>query len=178
MKIGIIVGSIRKESYNLKLAEYLIDRFKDIRFSLIDIKNMPMFSEDIEDQKIDIVDKNRKLIKESDALIIISPEYNGSIPGVLKNSLDWFSRKEYPFMNKPYMLMGATIGNLGTIKVQAELRELFDTAAYKMVGIPNNEFGISKIQEKIEDDKIVDERTIEKIDERMKEFINWIDKVK
>lgn len=122
MQILIITGSLRKESFNTKLAKLAIkyikkhSKFTPKLITLNDY-NLPIFNQDKEKSNYPVkADKLAKLIKKTDAIIFVSPEYNGGIPGGLKNLIDWISRhKEGNLWNyKKYCLMGATIGPIGT----------------------------------------------------------------
>lgn len=176
MNIAIIVGSIRNNSYNKMVAKHIVKTFgEEVEFKCVDIESLPFFNEDIENEQIDSVDLARKIIRESDGVIIITPEYNGAIPGVLKNALDWFSRKDYVLMKKKYISLGASIGIFGTSKAQAQLVQLLDTGAYQMQRIPNSNITISNISEYIDENgNIIDERRIKKIDDGIEKFIKWL----
>src|SRR5690554_3595840 len=93
MKIIVIPGSIGTKSYNRKLATFMKKRYqKLLDIEILDIENIPMYNMDIELDPPEIIIEYRKKIIESDGIIFATPEYNHSIPGVLKNTLDWFSR--------------------------------------------------------------------------------------
>lgn len=130
MKIIAIVGSLRKDSYNLKLANIVKNKLKDIDFEIITLENIPMFNEDIEFPPPIQVKELRDKIINSDALWIFSPEYNNSIPGVLKNTIDWLSRpisetEKQVLNNKKVILSGTTPGPFGTINAYNELVKIF-----------------------------------------------------
>lgn len=122
-----IAGSLRRGSYNaavLRAAQELapagmtIERFEQIG-------DIPLYDEDLREKGLPpAVEALRSRIKAADALLIVTPEYNGSIPGVLKNAIDWASRPpEQPFAGKPIALMGASPGLLGTVRAQYHLRQ-------------------------------------------------------
>ena len=174
--IGIIVGSLRKESYNMKLAKYIVDRYRDLaNFKIIEIGDMPLFNEDLEDDLPKSVWKARREIEDKDGIIFITPEYNYSISGVLKNALDWFSRDDYVLMRKPYIVMGASNGSIGTTRAQSDLRKILNSGAFKMYSLSGNEFLFARIQDKMnEDGDLIDEGTIKRLDKRIDEFIKFI----
>lgn len=176
MKIAVIVGSIRKDSYNKMVGNYIKEKYKDqAEFDFIDISSLPFFNEDIENEEIESVDNARKIIKESDGIMIITPEYNSQIPGVLKNALDWFSRKDYCMMKKRYISIGASIGMYGTSRAQVVLNQLLDTGAYQMERIPNSNITLSNITKKVNDNgEIIDEKIKKDIDSGVQKFIDWI----
>ena len=107
MNIAIIVGSLRKESYNKRIAEFLIKRY-DGKYNLeiVSIDKLPLFNEDIEDDPPVEVIQFKEKIKNSSGVIFVTPEYNHSIPGVLKNALDWCSRVDRVLVRKPTFIIG------------------------------------------------------------------------
>lgn len=122
-------GSLRQKSHNrnlLKAAETVLPEGMSLQiFDLIDI---PLFNQDVEAEGIpDAVMAFREAMKTADALLIATPEYNWSIPGVLKNALDWVSRKgpdkQAPLDGKTVAIMGAG-GGSGTLRAQMHLRDI------------------------------------------------------
>lgn len=172
---GIIVGSLRKESYNMKVANYIVKKYSDkANFEIIDIKDFPLFNQDLEDNVPEAVLKARKKTKEKDGIIIISPEHNHSVPGVMQNALDWFSRDDYAMMKKPYLLMGASDGSIGTARMQGHIRQVLNSGAFQMYSMPYNEFLFARIQDNIDEDgNLTNEYTIKKLDRRIDEFIKF-----
>lgn len=123
-----ISGSLRKDSFNtaaLRACQQLLP--DGVRLSLFDIAPIPLYNEDLRAQGFPAaVEDLRRQIAAADALIIATPEYNYSVPGVLKNAIDWASRPpQQPFDNKPIALIGATPGGLGTSRSQYHLRQVF-----------------------------------------------------
>ncbi|MBM3486054.1 MAG: NAD(P)H-dependent oxidoreductase [Alphaproteobacteria bacterium] len=123
-----ICGSLRRNSYNrglLRAAQKVKPEGVTIEeFDLIDI---PMFNPDAFDATgfPKAVQDFRARIKAADAILIATPEYNYSLPGVLKNAIDWASRPpEQPFAKKPIAIMGATLGAWGTTRAQYHLRQV------------------------------------------------------
>ncbi len=123
-----IAGSLRKGSFNaatLRTAQTLAPAGMTIES--FDISPIPLYNEDVREQGFPApVEDLRTRIKGADGLLIVTPEYNYSIPGVLKNAIDWASRPpEQPFDGKPIGLMGASAGALGTGRGQYHLRQCF-----------------------------------------------------
>jgi chromate reductase len=121
-------GSLRKDSYNkalLRVAAELMP--KGVVFETFDLEGIPPFNQDLETKPPEKVKQFKSKIKAADAILIATPEYNYSIPGVLKNAIDWASRPylDNAFDNKPVALMGASIGMLGTARAQYHLRQCF-----------------------------------------------------
>lgn len=136
IKVLAFAGSTRKDSYNKKLVQEAaqIARSMGTSVKVIDLKDfsMPHYDEDLEKSDwMPVNAKNfRRLMIESDAIIISTPEYNGSIPGVLKNALDWASRSEdgqgsrEAFKGKHFAIMGASPGGGGGIRGLIHLRSI------------------------------------------------------
>ena len=180
MKIGIIVGSISKNSNNMKIGKFLVEEYKqDFDMNIIDIKDLPMYNEDIELDPPETVKKLKREVKDSDALIFITREYNRSTPGVLKNALDWLSRVDRPLLGKPTMVIGATMGSLGTSRAQTHLRQILNSGGIACLNLPSNEVLISNIGDKLDENgNLIDQSTIDFLDLTMKNFIEWVKKVK
>jgi chromate reductase len=124
-----ISGSLRKASYNtaaLRVACELAPPGMEIE-AYQGLGNLPLYNEDVRTQGFPpAVQDLRDRIKAADALLFVTPEYNYSVPGVLKNAIDWASRPpEQPFDGKPIAIMGASPGALGTARAQHHLRQSF-----------------------------------------------------
>jgi chromate reductase len=127
LKILGIAGSLRQGSYN-KLALKAAVELKpaDMDIDIFDIGAIPPYNEDLRTQGFPtVVQELREKIRAADALLIATPEYNYSIPGVLKNAIDWASRPpDQPFDGKPLAILGASGGRLGTARAQYHLRQV------------------------------------------------------
>jgi chromate reductase, NAD(P)H dehydrogenase (quinone) len=128
IKILGIAGSLRKESYNksaLKAAQALAPEGTEVE--IFDIAGIPLFSQDDEHNVPPKVTEFKKRIHAADAILFVTPEYNYSVPGVLKNAIDWASRPygESAWHGKPVAIMGASVGTLGTARAQYHLRQMF-----------------------------------------------------
>lgn len=180
MKIVAIAGSISKESYNKKLVRYIQDRYKDrLDIEILDLKDVPMYNEDDEMNPPDIIKEMRKKILASDGILISTPEYNHSIPGVLKNTLDWLSRVEQVMLGKPGMVVGASMGLFGTVKAQIHLRQILNSSGIGVITLPANEVFIGSVQDKMDEDgNLTDKATIKFLDNSMDNFIKWIETIK
>ena len=127
MKVLGICGSLRQGSYNamaLRAAQKLAPAGMEI--SIADISRIPMYNDDVrvagEPAEVSAL---KAQLRAADAVLIVTPEYNFSIPGVLKNTLDWMSRPpEPPFDGKVVAIMGASPGPVGTARVQYDLRKV------------------------------------------------------
>jgi len=122
--IAVLVGSLRKNSYNRKLFQVCNRQAPDeLRFIDVPVA-LPLFNEENEDPFPPEVVAFRKALQESDGILIISPEYNRSIPGGLKNAIDWASRADNVFSGKRVATAGVTVGRLGTAPMQQHLRSI------------------------------------------------------
>lgn len=180
MKIVAIAGSNGKNSNNKKLINFMKKRYEGkLDMEILDIGEIPMYNQDNELNPPHIVKEFRAKIKSSDGILISTPEYNHSIPAVLKNALDWFSRVEQVMIGKPAMVVGVSMGNLGTVKAQIHLRQILNSGGIGTLTLPGNEVFIGTIQDKIDESgNLIDEGTIKYLDETVDNFIKWIEKVK
>lgn len=178
MKIIAILGSISKKSNNKRLAKFIKERYEDtLDIEILTIENIPMYNEDIELDPSEIITNYREKIKSSDGLIFITPEYNHSIPGVLKNVLDWSSRVERVMLNKPAMILGGSTGIMGTIRAQTHLRQILNSPGVGAITLPLNEVFISNIEDKLVDGNFSDDSTIEFLDRTVDNFMKWVNKI-
>ncbi len=125
-KIGVIVGSLRKESFNLKTAKALIELApKSLALELVDISGLPMYNEDLEEETPKEWVALRKEIKAVDGLLFLTPEYNRSVTGVLKNALDVGSRPygKGVWSGKPGAIVSVSIGAIGGFGANHHLRQ-------------------------------------------------------
>ncbi len=134
MKILAFAGSLRGGSFNRKLVAIAADALRgQAEVDLLDLREVPMppFDGDIEAR--DGLPKGARLFKQriaaADALLICSPEYNWSIPGTLKNVIDWASRDGNPFKGKIAQLMGASPGAYGAVRSALALRQVLSALA-------------------------------------------------
>ena len=123
-----IAGSLRRKSYNraaLRAAQQLVPQ--DAVLDIFELDGIPVFSEDDERQPPVKIVELKKRIREADAILFVTPEYNYSIPGGLKNAIDWASRPygDNAWNGKPVAVMGASLGTLGTARAQYHLRQVF-----------------------------------------------------
>ena len=123
-----IAGSLRRASYNrgaLRAAQQLASA--DTRIEIFDLAGIPVFNQDEDAQPPQKVADFKARIRAADAILFVTPEYNYSIPGVLKNAIDWASRPygDSAWDGKPVAVMGASVGTLGTARAQYHLRQMF-----------------------------------------------------
>src|SRR5947209_4110485 len=122
-----IAGSLRRQSYNrsaLRAAKQLAP--EGVTVKIFEIDGIPGFNEDDEKNPPAKVVELKKRIRAADALLFVTPEYNYSVPGVLKNAIDWASRPygDSAWSGKPAAIMGASMGTFGTARAQYHLRQM------------------------------------------------------
>ncbi|WP_419905804.1 NADPH-dependent FMN reductase [Kiloniella sp.] len=125
--IVAVVGSLRKGSYNRALLREAIEAVPEgVTIEVFDkLADLPLFNEDIETQETpDTALAFKEVIRKADALLVVTPEYNSGLPAVLKNAIDWASRgSPSVFKNLAVGIMGTSPGAMGTVKVQAQLKQ-------------------------------------------------------
>src|SRR3954470_19988695 len=175
VKILGIAGSLRKGSYNrgaLRAAQELVPN--DAEIEIFDLHGIPPFSEDDEKNPPATVVEFKKKISEADAILFATPEYNYSIPGVLKNAIDWASRPygESAWSGKPAAIMGASIGTIGTARAQYHLRQCM--VFLNMFPINQPEVMIGNAATRFDaDGNLTDEPTKEYIRKLLANLVAW-----
>lgn len=138
-RIAVLVGSLRRESINAKLAtavETLAP--EELSFERLSIGDLPLYDQDDDADQADEVVRLKGRIGAADGLIFVTPEYNRSIPGVLKNAIDHASRPygKNAFAGKPAGLLGASVGAIGTAVAQQHLRNVLGYLDVPVLGQP------------------------------------------
>lgn len=126
-KVGVFIGSLAKESINRKLAKALERMAPDsLQLTEIPIKDLPVYSWDYDANYPQVAKDFKEAIAKVDALLFVTPEYNRSIPGGLKNAIDWGSRPwgKNSFAHKPSAVIGTSPGAIGTAVGQQHLRSI------------------------------------------------------
>lgn len=181
IKILGIGGSLRKGSFNKSLlfaAKEMCPETAEVEI-YERLSEFPPYNQDIEAQGIpEVVKDFKQKIREADAILISSPEYNYTIPGFLKNAIDWASRPitDNPFDNKPVALMSAATGMLGGSRMQYHMRHLL--VYLNMHPLNKPEVIVSFARDKIQDGKVTDEHTRDKIKQLLEALIDWTQRIK
>jgi chromate reductase len=176
-----ISGSLRKGSYNTALLHVARELMPDgMTMEIADFSGLPIFNAD-EDQPPPssaqapaIVQAFRDTLRAADALVIASPEYNYSIPGGLKNAIDWASRppRDSALNGKPLAIMGATTSLLGTARMQYHLRQV--CVFTNMFPLNKPEVFVAKAQEKFDaEGKLIDEMARTLIRSQLEALLAW-----
>jgi chromate reductase len=137
MKVLGVAGSLRRDSHNRKLLRAAGSLLPpEVQLTEYDrLKHIPAFDEDDEAAPPLTVTHWREAIEEADAILFATPEYNSSIPGQLKNAIDWASRpvKTASLRNKPVAVIGTSTGSFGAVWAQAELRKVLGAAGARVI---------------------------------------------
>jgi len=175
-----IAGSLRKGSFNkalLRNAEELLPDGAELEF--FDLEGIPPFNQDLEKDPAPKVKELKAKVRAADGLLIATPEYNYSVPGVLKNAIDAASRPygDNPFDGKPVAIMGASIGMLGTARAQYHLRQTM--VFLNMLALNRPEIMVPFADKKFDEKgRLTDETTKEKVKELVAALVEWINKIK
>src|SRR5688572_22833629 len=138
-QIGYVIGSLRKESHNRKLANALIKLGPpDFNFKELRIGDLPLYNQDDDRSQAPEVQRFKSELRAVDAVMFVTPEYNRSIPGVLKNAIDHASRPygQSAWAGKPAGVIGASIGQIGTAVAQLHLRTILAALDMPTLGLP------------------------------------------
>ncbi len=179
VKILGIVGSLRKNSFNKALMRVAMELVPaNAQLEVYDIEGMPLFNQDLENQPPEIVKQFKAKIRAADAILIATPEYNYSIPGVLKNAIDCASRPygDNAFDGKPVAVMGASVGMLGTARAQYHLRQSF--VFLNMLPINRPEVMVTFAEKKCDQNgNLTDEATKKLVKELLENLVAWTKKL-
>jgi chromate reductase, NAD(P)H dehydrogenase (quinone) len=170
-----IAGSLRSGSYNraaLRAAVQLAPQ--DATIETFELHGIPGFSEDDEANPPDNVVELKKRIREADAILFVTPEYNYSVPGVLKNAIDWASRPygDSAWSGKPAAIMGASVGMLGSARAQYHLRQIM--VFLNMFPINQPEVMIGNASQRFDGSgTLTDEKSKELIGKLLQSLVDW-----
>ena len=139
IKVAVIVGSLRKDSFNRKFADAIARLAPEgLVFEQVAIDNLPLYNQDHDGNEVDVVKQFRAQIQSAQAVLFLTPEYNRSIPGVLKNALDQGSRPygKSVWAGKPAAVAGVSVGAIGTALAQQHLRNVLAYLDVPVLGQP------------------------------------------
>lgn len=173
-KIAVFVGSLQQNSINKKLAQNL-ERLapEGIEFEYVDL-NLPLFNQDLEGDFPVEAKKVKDQVEAADGVLFVTPEYNRSIPGVLKNAIDWASRPwgHNSFDSKPVCIVGATISPVGTAVAQSDLRHIAGYLNTRLMGQP--ELYLALAGNKFNDDGTIVAESEELLKTYIDSFNAWV----
>ena len=138
-KVAVIVGSIRKDSFNKKLAAALAKLAEGkLAFDMVRIDDLPLFNQDNEASPPPAVTRMKTQIAASDGVLFVTPEHNRSIPAALKNAIDWATRPHgtSAFKGKPGAIIGTSRGGIATAVAQSHLRTIVGSHLVALLGSP------------------------------------------
>lgn len=180
VKILGIAGSLRKGSYNravLRAAQKLVP--DNARLEIFELDGIPPFNQDLEMQPPQAVSELKNKVRSADAILFVTPEYNYSVSGVLKNAIDWGSRPygDSAWEGKPAAIMGASIGMMGTVRAQYHLRQMF--VFLNMYALNRPEVMIPRAADKFDaQGNLIDNDTRERIRELLSALVVWAIRLK
>lgn len=180
IKILGLAGSLRKKSYNralLKAAAELCPMAAELE--IFDLADIPIFNQDEENNPPPAVQELKNKIRQADAVVFVSPEYNYSVSGALKNAIDWASRPygDNSWEGKSAAIMSASGSMLGGARAQYHLRQIFVFLDIHPVNRP--EVMVPLVQEKFDEQgRLTDEKTKEKVLALLTALIAWTQKLK
>jgi chromate reductase len=175
-----IAGSLRKGSFNraaLRAAQQLAP--EGVKIEIFELDGIPPFNQDEEANPPAKVAQLKARIRAADAILLVTPEYNYSIPGVLKNAIDWASRPygDNAWDGKPVAVMGASVGTMGTARAQYHLRQVFVFLNMHPLNTP--EVMISNAQQRFDaQGNLTDENTRQHIRKLLENLVKWTEHLK
>jgi chromate reductase len=159
MRILAVSGSLRGASFNTRLLRAAAEAAPEgVEVELFDpagIADLPLYDQDLEDAGApEPVERLRAEWGDADAILFSTPEYNGSVPGGLKNAIDWASRpaRESALTNKTVAVVGASPGRFGAMWAQADLRKILGIAGARVVG---DELPVARVRERFDDEGLL-----------------------
>ncbi len=176
IEVAALVGSLRRWSYNRGLLQTaMLLRPDNVHLYEVSIRDLPYFNEDLEQGGYPTaVRELRAQLERADALLICTPEYSYSVPGVLKNALDWASRPpgRSVLRGTPLAVMGASIGRSGTMRAQLQLRQM--AVAIGMLPLPEPEVYITFANDKFnQSGELTDQTSRELVTTTMANLAEW-----
>ena len=178
-KIAVIIGSLRRDSFNRKMANALAKLAPtEFAFEAVVIDDLPLYNQDDDANQALEVKRIKAQIASAQGLLFVTPEYNRSIPGALKNAIDWASRPwgQNSFHHIPAGVIGASLGAIGTAVAQQSLRAVLSFCNARQMTSPEAYITFSP-ERFTEDGEVVDESTAAFLKEYMAEFRDHVVRV-
>lgn len=172
-----LVGTNSDNSTNRNLLQFIQKHFAGkANIELCEIKGLPVFNKPNSQEPPEEVEKIANKIIEADGVIISTPEYNHSIPAILKNAFEWFTFTTRPFVDKPVMITGASYGKLGSSRAQQHLRQILDSPEIKARIMPSSEFLLgNSLQAFDEEGNLKDQNIIKELEMIFEDFIQFVE---
>lgn len=180
IEVAAIVGSLRRQSYNRALLRSaMLVQPQNMHIYEVDIDGLPFFSEDLERSgDPPAVAEFKRALARADAVLLITPEYSYSIPGVFKNALDWASRPagRSVLRGRPAAIMGASIGRSGTMRAQLHLRQI--CVQIGLVPLPEPEVYITFAEDKFNTlGELSDQGALDGVKALVGNLVEWTDRL-
>ena len=174
-QIAVVVGSLRRESFNRKLAKGVIELApREFSFERLEIGDLPLYNQDDDDDQADSVRRLKSRIRAADGVMFVTPEYNRSVTGVLKNALDNASRPygDSAWAGKPAGMLGVSIGQIGTAVAQQHLRDMLAYLDMPTLGQP--EVFIEMYEGLFNEDGSIGEGSRKFLQGWMDKYVDWV----
>ncbi len=171
MKLLLLSGSFHKNSRSIALLKEIKSLYPDYEMSIPKLDEVPFYSEDLEKEKPEMVSELFSLVEKADGIIVCSPEYNHSIPAVLKNAIDWVSRPAFNSVlkDKPVTIITQSQSPVGGARAQAHLKLVF-ASTFSNIHI-NHEMMITGVDKVLSaEGKIIDEKVIQRLKRHVDDF--------
>lgn len=180
MKLVAIVGTNSDRSTNRKLLKFMQKHFSDkADIEVLEIKQLPAFNEPEDKLAPAEVQAFSEKILAADGVIISTPEYDHTIPAPLSSALEWIAYTSRALINKPTMIVGASLGLLGTSRAQAHLRQILDVPELKARVMPGTEFLLGHSEQVLDDDNHLNNpEKVAELEEHFSEFQNFVELTK
>lgn len=180
MKLVAIVGTNSDRSTNRKLLKFMQKHFSDkAEIEVLEIKQLPAFNEPEDKLAPAEVQAFSEKILAADGVIISTPEYDHTIPAPLASALEWIAYTSRALINKPTMIVGASLGLLGTSRAQAHLRQILDAPELKARVMPGTEFLLGHSEQVLDDDNHLNNpEKVAELEEHFSEFQNFVELTK
>ena len=180
MKLVAIVGTNSDRSTNRKLLKFMQKHFSDkADIEVLEIKQLPAFNEPEDKLAPAEVQAFSEKILSADGVIISTPEYDHTIPAPLSSALEWIAYTSRALINKPTMIVGASLGLLGTSRAQAHLRQILDAPELKARVMPGTEFLLGHSEQVLDDDNHLNNpEKVAELEEHFSEFQNFVELTK
>ena len=180
MKLVAIVGTNSDRSTNRKLLKFMQKHFADkADIEVLEIKHLPAFNEPEDKLAPAEVQAFSEKILAADGVIISTPEYDHTIPAPLASALEWIAYTSRALINKPTMIVGASLGLLGTSRAQAHLRQILDAPELKARVMPGTEFLLGHSEQVLDDDNHLNNpEKVAELEEHFSEFQNFVELTK
>ena len=180
MKLVAIVGTNSDRSTNRKLLKFMQKHFSDkADIEVLEIKQLPAFNEPEDKLAPAEVQAFSEKILAAEGVIISTPEYDHTIPAPLASALEWIAYTSRALINKPTMIVGASLGLLGTSRAQAHLRQILDAPELKARVMPGTEFLLGHSEQVLDDDNHLNNpEKVAELEEHFSEFQNFVELTK